>query len=176
MQTITWCGQREVVKRNRGLRRKKKGKSKILSRGFCLRVQKPSREPYNSYIFIAQMQLILCSSVKQTKSADRTMDKPFFFRYKHLTFLKNVQSPAPSESLTYWLQSNFAATSVLNYWLREFPLSKLANRFKLRCEPNQLMLLHYKTASVQEVAIQMGILFFDLSGFPIWVFTANVCL
>ena len=31
----------------------------------------------------------------------------------------------------------------LNYWLREFPLSVFANRFELRCEPKQLMLLYY---------------------------------
>ena len=33
---------------------------------------------------------------------------------------------------------------VLNYWLKEFLLSELANRFELRCESKQLMLLYYK--------------------------------
>ena len=32
----------------------------------------------------------------------------------------------------------------LNCWLREFPLSVFANRFELRCELKQLMLLYYK--------------------------------
>ena len=33
---------------------------------------------------------------------------------------------------------------VLNYRLREFLLSAFANRFELKCEPKQLMLLYYK--------------------------------
>ena len=33
---------------------------------------------------------------------------------------------------------------VLNYWLREFLLSAFVNRFELRCETKQLMLLYYK--------------------------------
>ena len=33
---------------------------------------------------------------------------------------------------------------VLNYWLREFVLSEIANRFEFRCEPKQLMLLYDK--------------------------------
>ena len=65
---------------------------------------------------------------------DKTMDLPFFFRYKDIASLKNVPSPAPSESLPYWFQGNFAAMFVLNYWLREFLLSAFADHFELRCE------------------------------------------
>ena len=36
------------------------------------------------------------------------------------------------------------AMLVLNYWLREFLLSEIANRFELGCESKQLMLLYYK--------------------------------
>ena len=36
------------------------------------------------------------------------------------------------------------AMFVFNYWLREFLLSAFANRFELRCEPKQLILLYYK--------------------------------
>ena len=75
---------------------------------------------------------------------DRTLDLPFFFCYKHITSLKSLLSRAPSESLLYWFQCNFAAMFDLNYWLREFPLSVFANCFELRCEPQQLMLLYYK--------------------------------
>ena len=39
---------------------------------------------------------------------------------------------------------NFAAMCVLNYWLREFFVSAFANRFELRCESKQLMLLMTK--------------------------------
>ena len=75
---------------------------------------------------------------------DRTLDLPIFFRYKHVTSLKNLPSPTPNESLPYWFQGNFAALSVLNFCLREFLLSADANRFELRCEPKRLMLLYYK--------------------------------
>ena len=82
-------------------------------------------------------------SIKQNPR-DRTLDLPFFFCYKHLTSLKNLSSAAPSESFPYWFQSNFVMLFVLVYCLREFLLSAFANRFELRCEPKQLMLLYYK--------------------------------
>ena len=85
-------------------RRKKNGKSKVLSGGFCL-----------CYSEAEQMALqflhIHCSNVNSYSSApesdkqnrpDRTIDIPFFFRSKRITSLKNVPSPAPSESLPYW--------------------------------------------------------------------------
>ena len=62
----------------------------------------------------------------------------------HITSLRNLPSLAPSESSPYWFQGNFAVMFVLNYWLREFPLSVFANRFEFRCEPKQLNLLYYK--------------------------------
>ena len=49
--------------------------------------------------------------------------------------LKNYLSPAQDDSLPYCFQSNFHGF-VLNYWLREFPLSANANRFELRCQSN----------------------------------------
>ena len=33
---------------------------------------------------------------------DRTLDLCFFLRLKHIASLKNLPSPAPSESLPYW--------------------------------------------------------------------------
>ena len=72
------------------------------------------------------------------------IDLPFVFRHKLIASLKWVSSPAPSESLPYWFQGNFAAMFVLNYWLREFLLYAFANRFELRCEPKQQMLFYYK--------------------------------
>ena len=126
------------------LRRKRKGKSKHLSGGFCLRLSEEEQRA-------SQFLHIYCSHVNSYSSApesdkqnppDRALGLSFPFRFMHVTFLKNVPSPAPRESLPYWFQGNFAAMFVLNYWLREFPLSALANRFELRCEPKQL--LHYK--------------------------------
>ena len=88
-----------------------------------------------------QFLLIYCSDVRSHSSApesnkqnpqDRTLDLPFFFRYKHMTSLKNLPSPASNESLpsparnessSYWFQGNFAASFVLNFCLREFLLS-----------------------------------------------------
>ena len=79
-------------------RRKKKGKSKVLSIGVCLR---HSGEEQRALQFLD----IYCSNVNSYSSApesnrpnplDRTMDLPIFFRYKHITSLENVPSPAPS--------------------------------------------------------------------------------
>ena len=128
------------------LKRKKKGKSNVLSRGFCL---------FDSEIEQRALQFlhIYCSDVRNHSSApesneqnlrDRTLDLPFFFRCKHMTSLKNLPSPGPTESLPYWVQGNFAASFVLKFCLREFLLSAFANRFELRCEPKRLMLLYYK--------------------------------
>ena len=128
------------------LRRKKKGKSKVLFRGFFLR---DSQAEQRELRFLH----IHCSNVNSYSSApesnrpnppDRTMDLPFFFRYMHMTSLVSLPLPASSESLLYWFQGNFAATFVLNFWLRELLLFASANRFELRCEPKRLMLLYYK--------------------------------
>ena len=85
------------------LRRKKKGKSEVLSGGFCLR---DSEAEQRALRFLH----IYCSDVNSYSSAfesnrsnpgDRTMDLPFFFRLKHITSLKSLPLPAPSESLPY---------------------------------------------------------------------------
>ena len=100
-----------------------------------------------AYIFRSQAEGIHCSNVDRCSSTPgsdkqnppyRALDLPFFFRYNHITSLKKPFSPAPSESLPYWLQGNFAAMFVLNYWLKEFSLCEFANRLELRCEPMQL--------------------------------------
>ena len=88
----------------------------------------------------------LCSA-SESRNKVRTLDLPFSFRLKHMTSLKDLPSLPllpPSESLPHWFQDNFAAMFVLNYWLRDFPLYAVTNRFELRCEPKQLMLLYYK--------------------------------
>ena len=126
--------------------KKKKGKSKILSRGFCLFDSETEQRAL-------QFLHIYCSDVRSHSSSpesnkqnprDRTLDLSIFFRYKHIPSLKNLPSPAPNESSPYWFQGNFAASSVLNFCLREFLLSAFANRFELRCETKRLMLLYYK--------------------------------
>ena len=128
------------------LKRKKKGNSKVLSRGFCL---SDSETEQRALKFLH----IYCSDVRSHSSApesnkqnprDRTLDLSIFFRYKHIPSLKNLPSPAPNESLPYWFQGNFAASFVFNFCLREFLLSAFANRFELRCEPKRLILLYYK--------------------------------
>ena len=104
------------------LRQKKKAKSNVPSRGFCL---------FDSEAEHRTLQLlhIYCSNVSSYSSApesmkqnprDRFLVLSVFFRYKHITSLKNHPTPAPSESLHYWFQGNFAAMFVLNYWLSEF--------------------------------------------------------
>ena len=79
------------------------GKSKVLSRGFCLFDSETEQRAL-------QFLHIYCSDVRSHSSApesnkqnplDRTLDVPFFFRHKQITSLKNLPSPAPSESLPY---------------------------------------------------------------------------
>ena len=121
-------------------------KSKVLSREFCLFDSETEQSA-------VQFLHIYCSDVHSHSSApesnkqnlrDRTLDLPFFFRYKYMPSLKNLPSPAPTESLPYWFPGNFAASFVLNFCLKEFLLSTFAYRFELRCEPKLLMLLYYK--------------------------------
>ena len=96
------------------LRRKKKGKSKFLSRGFCISDSGAEQRAL-------QFLHIYCSDVNSYFSApesnrqnppNRNMDLPFFFLYKHLTILKNFSSPTPCESLPYWFQGKFVAMFV----------------------------------------------------------------
>ena len=128
------------------IRRKKRGKSKVPFRGFCLRDSVAEQRGL-------QFLHIYCSNVNSYSSApeskrqnlpDRTMDLPFFFRYKDIASLKNLPSLAPSENLPHWFQGNFAAVSVLISWLRGFLLSAFANRFELMCLSKRLILLYYK--------------------------------
>ena len=118
----------------------------MLSRGFCLFDSETEQRAL-------QFLHICCSDVCSHSSApesnkqnprDRTLDLPFFCRYKRIPSLKNLSSPAPNKSLPYWFQGNFAASFVLKFCLREFLLSPFAYRFVLRCEPKRLMLLYYK--------------------------------
>ena len=85
------------------LRRKKKGKSKTLSRRFCLLDSEAKQRAL-------QFLHIYCSNVNSYSSAsesnrpnprDRTMDVPFFVGLKHIPSLKNIPSPAPNESSPY---------------------------------------------------------------------------
>ena len=73
------------------LRRKKKGKSKVLSGGFCIRDSEADQR-------VLQLLHIYCSVANRLRTLqllnqnkqnprDRTLDLPFFFCYKHLTSL-----------------------------------------------------------------------------------------
>ena len=61
------------------------------------------------------------------------LHSPFFFRYKHITSLKSICRLHKARVCPTGFGASFAAMFVLNYWLREFPLSVVANRFELRC-------------------------------------------
>ena len=128
------------------LQRKKMGKSLVLSRGFCL-FDSETEQRALQFLHIHSSDVRSHSSAPESNKQnprDRTLDLPIFFRKKHIPSLKNLSSPAPNESLPYLFQGNFASSFVLNFCLKEFLLSAFANRFELRCEPKQLMLLYYK--------------------------------
>ena len=94
---------------------------------FCLAdfvylIQKPSRGHYNCFIFIAQMYAVTPQLLNQINKICHTE-------------LRIYPSGFRAMDLPYWFQGNFAASSVLNFCLREFLLSAFANCFELRCEP-----------------------------------------
>ena len=110
VQDLTGCEQGKFLIEVLCLKLKKKGKSKVLPRRVCLRDSEAKQRAL-------QFLHIHCSNVNSYSSApesnrqnppERTMDLPFFFHCEHLTSLSNVPSPAPSESLPYWFQGNFA--------------------------------------------------------------------
>ena len=128
------------------LTRRKKGKCKVLSRGFCISDSEAEQRAL-------QFLHIHCSSVNSYSSApesnrqnqpNRTMDVLFFFQYIHITSRKNVPSPDQARVCRSGFRATLCAVFVLSYWLRKFLLSTLANRIELRCEPKRLMLLNYK--------------------------------
>ena len=82
------------------------GKSKVLSRGFCLFDSETGQRAL-------QFLHIYCSDIRSHSSApesnkqnprDRTLDLLIFFHYKHIPSLKNHPSPGPNESLPYVFQ------------------------------------------------------------------------
>ena len=85
----------------------------------------------------------LLNQIKQNPR-DRTLDLLFFLCYKHIISLKNNLSPLQGKSLPSCFRATVAAVFVLIHWLREFPLSAVADPFKLECQSKQLLLLHYK--------------------------------
>ena len=96
---------KEVFKRSYVLITKKKGKSKVLSRGFRLLSQNPSRRHYNCRVFAARLKLNNYRAAPESNIQNRrgrTLDLPFFFHYKYVTALKTHFSLAPGESLPYW--------------------------------------------------------------------------
>ena len=96
------------------LRRKKKGKSKVLSRGFCLRDSEAEQRALR-FLHVHCSNLNSYSSAPESNRPnppDRTIDLPFFFHLQHITSLKSVSLPAPSKRLPYWFQGNFAASFV----------------------------------------------------------------
>ena len=129
------------------LRRKEKGKFKVLSGGFCLRYLEAEQRALE-FLHICYSNVNGYSSAlgsNKQNPPERTTNLSLCFRNEHTASLKNLPSPAPSDSLPYWFQGIFAAMFVLNYWLGELLFSVFANRFELRCEPKQLTLLYYKT-------------------------------
>ena len=59
-----------------------------------------------------------------------------------IRFLKNHLSLAQGENSPHWFQDNIATVFVVIYQLREFPLSTVVNRFELRYQLQQLLLLY----------------------------------
>ena len=90
-------------------RRKKKGKSKVLYGGICSHDSEGEQRSLH-FLYIHWSNVNSYSSAPESdKQNPLDTDIPFLFRYKHITSLKNLPLPAPSESLPYWFQGSFAA-------------------------------------------------------------------
>ena len=77
-----------------------KGKSKVMSGGFCLRDSK-AEQRILQLLHIYCSNLNSCSSVPESyepNPLERTLDLPLFLRYQFITSLRNLPYPAPSES------------------------------------------------------------------------------
>ena len=87
-----------------------------------------------------------CSAFESNEQnlQDRALNLPFFFRYEHITSLKNHLSLAQGKSLSYLFGATFAAVFVLIYRLREFPLSAVVNNFESSSQLKQALPLYYK--------------------------------
>ena len=91
------------------LRRKKKGKSKVLAGRFCVRDSEGEQRALkllHIYCSIANSYSSAPESSKQNPR-ERILDLHFFFHHKHIASLKNHLSLAKGESLPYWLRGNF---------------------------------------------------------------------
>ena len=85
------------------LRRKKKGKSKVLCGRFCLRDSEAEQRALQ-FLHIDCSNVNSHSSTPESNKHDppcRTLDLPSFIRYMHITSPRNLSSPAPSEYLPY---------------------------------------------------------------------------
>ena len=101
------------------LQRKKKSKSKVLSRGFCFfdsETEQRALKLWHIHYSDVRSYSSGPESNKQNQR-DRTLDLPFFFHYKHIPSLKKLPSPASNESLPYWFQGNFATSFVFKILL-----------------------------------------------------------
>ena len=75
---------------------------------------------------------------------DRTMDLPFFFRYKQITSLKKGPFARTNREFAMLVSGQLCSCCCFELLVERISLSAFANRFELRCEPKELMLLYYK--------------------------------
>ena len=88
---------------------------------------------------IQQFLHIYCSAMNSYSSASesnrqnppyRTIDLPFFFRYKHLNFLKNVSSPDQAR-VSVRVSGQFCGYDCFELQVKRISLSAFANHFEL---------------------------------------------
>ena len=104
---------------------------------FVYLIQKPSRS------IITLGSLVLKSNNLHTAPPSNKQN-PFFFRYKDIISLKTTFRLHKARLCPIGFGAAFAAVFALIYWLREFPLTAVANRIELRCKSKELFLSYYK--------------------------------
>ena len=92
---------------------------------------------FKPYIPENYSDFLSASETNKWNSRERTVDLPFSFRCKHITFLKATFCLHRARVCITGFGATFAAVFDLIYWLRELPLSAVANRFELRCQLKQ---------------------------------------
>ena len=95
---------------------------------------------------IPENNAAFCSASKSNKQNARTsaLDSPFFFHSKDVNSLKTTFCLHKARVCPTGFWQLLRPCSLLIYWLREFLLSAVANRFEFRCQLNQLLLKCYK--------------------------------
>ena len=111
----------------------------------CL-VQKPIGKRFNSLAFFGVIKTLTARLLNQRNKMPvvDVQIYPSSFDICSYLLLKTISGMHNERASYLGFRETFAALLVLNFWLREFPLSAATNCFEFRCQQKHFMLLCYK--------------------------------